>query len=501
MDVIKDSFEVAREHWVLSSLLLLVLLIYAHYVATFTTLKKLGIKGPTPLPLVGNAISVIVNGDSLHDFISNCIKKYGSVFGLYFNKDPCIVVSDPEMIKTIMVKDFEKFHDRPDGGLEFPEPLASMLTVVTGQRWKHIRSILTPTFTSGKLKSMMYIMHEAGDVLVKKMETAAKAGTPIDIHEWQQGVTMEVILSAAFGVKAECQTNAKDKITGYARNAMNPKPWPNLAVMIPFIGPKIGKAIAISPLGFSWGPMIDIAKGIIKNRQNNPTGIRKDMLELMLAAQHPDKKGHILSDDELIAEMVLFLLAGYDTSSNVLSLLCYHLAVYPEIQEKLVEEIKQVCELPDTTNYEEIKNMPYLEACISETLRLYPPGFIISRTVDESCTIEGVPFKKGMSVLIPVYSIQRDEKYWPEPEAFKPERFMPENKESLNQFAYLPFGAGPRNCIGMRFAQMEIKTVMTRLLQRYRLVRAPETPVPISVKPRAVLAPAEQVWIKIEKRE
>lgn len=128
-------------------------------------------------------------------------------------------------------------------------------------------------------------------------------------------------------------------------------------------------------------------------------------------------------------------------------------------------------------------------------------GFIISRTVDESCTIEGVPFKKGMSVLIPVYSIQRDEKYWPEPEAFKPERFMPENKESLNQFAYLPFGAGPRNCIGMRFAQMEIKTVMTRLLQRYRLVRAPETPVPISVKPRAVLAPAEPVWIKIEKRE
>ena len=94
----------------------------------------------------------------------------------------------------------------------------------------------------------------------------------------------------------------------------------------------------------------------------------------MLAAQHPDRKGHILSDDELIAEMVLFLLAGYDTSSNVLSLLCYYLAVYPEIQEKLVAEIKQVCEFPDTTNYEEIRNMPYLEACISETLRLYPPG-------------------------------------------------------------------------------------------------------------------------------
>ena len=123
--MINESIEVAREHWVLTSLLLLTILIYAHYVATFTSLKKLGIKGPTPLPLLGNAISVIVNGNSLHDFLGNCAKEYGSVFGLYFNKDPCIVVSDPEMIKTILVKDFDKFHDRPVSLLyfsRFPNP-------------------------------------------------------------------------------------------------------------------------------------------------------------------------------------------------------------------------------------------------------------------------------------------------------------------------------------------------------------------------------------------
>ena len=94
----------------------------------------------------------------------------------------------------------------------------------------------------------------------------------------------------------------------------------------------------------------------------------------MLAAQHPEKKGHKLTDDEVIAEMVLFMLAGYDTSSNILALTSYHLAIYPEIQEKVAEEISRVCESPDSVTYDEIKEMPYLEACISETLRLYPPG-------------------------------------------------------------------------------------------------------------------------------
>ena len=94
----------------------------------------------------------------------------------------------------------------------------------------------------------------------------------------------------------------------------------------------------------------------------------------MLAAQHPDKKGDQLTDDEVVAEMVLFILAGYDTSSNVLALTCYHFAVFPDAQEKVLEEINRVCKSPDAVTYDEIQNMPYLEACISETLRLYPPG-------------------------------------------------------------------------------------------------------------------------------
>lgn len=128
-------------------------------------------------------------------------------------------------------------------------------------------------------------------------------------------------------------------------------------------------------------------------------------------------------------------------------------------------------------------------------------GFAVTRTIDKSCTINGVPFKKGMGVLIPIYALHRDKEFWSEPEAFKPERFLPENKDDIVPFTYMPFGNGPRNCIGMRFAMMEIKTILARILQQYRLLRCPETPVPLKVFPKAVLAPGEPILVRFEKRE
>ncbi len=128
-------------------------------------------------------------------------------------------------------------------------------------------------------------------------------------------------------------------------------------------------------------------------------------------------------------------------------------------------------------------------------------GFVLSRKVTESCTISNIPFHKGTAVFVPAYTIHHDAEYWPEPEAFKPERFLPENKESITPFTYMPFGDGPRSCVAMRFAYMEMKTVLVRVLQKYRFVRGPETSVPIKVKPRAVLAPGEPVLVRVEKRD
>jgi len=351
------------------------------------------------------------------------------------------------------------------------------------------------------LKGMMYIMEKAGDVLLQKIGSAIERNEAVDIHKWQQSVTMEVILSAAFGTESESQTNPDDKVTKYAKDAMNPKPYALAALLIPVLGKRLYKRLALTSWGLNLTPLINIAKSIIKARQEGGGEFRMDMLQNMLSAQHPEKKGHKLNDNELIAQMVVSLLGGYHTVSCTLSLVCYHLAVYPDIQEKVFEEISHIYASREKVTHDELKDLLYLQACISETLRLYPPGFFITRTINQSCTIKDIPFKKGMGVCIPIYALHRDEEFWQEPDSFKPERFLPENKDSINQFAYLPFGSGPRSCIGMRFAMMEIKTILVKMLQKYRLVRGPETPVPFKMQTTGDFAPAEPVMVRFENRE
>ena len=127
-------------------------------------------------------------------------------------------------------------------------------------------------------------------------------------------------------------------------------------------------------------------------------------------------------------------------------------------------------------------------------------GFLTAREVTQACTINGIYFRKGMSVFIPIHAFHHDEAYFPDPETYKPERFLPENKGSINPYTYMPFGMGPRNCIGMRMALLEMRVILVRMLQKYRLLKCPETRVPIKVKPKTVLCPAEPVMIQAERR-
>eukprot|EP00794_Sanderia_malayensis_P005402 gene5402-6078_t len=497
----KDGAQYLLDHWVLTTVLAVVSFVYLHYITAYGKLRKLGFKGPTPWPVIGTSFDLI-RGKDMHLVLDENVKKYGKLFGMYFFRSPSVVVADIEMLKTILVKDFEKFHDRPIFA-DFPQPMASMLTSITGQKWKNVRSILTPTFTSGKLKQMMFIMQEASDTLVEKLEQAAIKSEAVDIHGWLQRITLEVIISSSFGIKTESQTNPDDKLVEMAKKAMDPGILPIAIAMVPFIGKYLSRLISSSRFGVGMAPLAKVSRNIIKTRQESSKNgeQRKDLLSLMLNSQSPENKGYHLTDDEVIAQMILFMLAGYDTSSNTLALTCYNFVVFPEVQEKVYQEILSVCGAGDeTVTYDHVQKMPYLEACISETLRLYPPGFALNRIVTQSCTLNGVKFEKGMSVIVPVYSLHHDKQYWPDPELYKPERFLPENKDSIPPFAYLPFGDGPRNCVGMRFAWMEVKVVLVRMLQKCRLVRRPETNVPIKMCVKTVLTPANPVFVGVEKR-
>ncbi|XP_035215013.1 cytochrome P450 3A19-like [Stegodyphus dumicola] len=189
-----------------------------------------------------------------------------------------------------------------------------------------------------------------------------------------------------------------------------------------------------------------------------------------------------LSHDELVAQCVIFFLAGYETTASTLSFITYALALNQDVQDKLREEVDEAIKANNgELTYDAIQSMKYLDNVISETLRLYSPAIRTERYAEADYKLgdTGITIPKGMVITIPIYAIHRDPKYYPDPEKFNPDRFSPEERAKRDQYTYLPFGHGPRNCMGMRFALMEIKICLAEVVRNFKIKRCPQTKVPL----------------------
>ncbi|XP_068743044.1 cytochrome P450 3A8-like isoform X2 [Montipora capricornis] len=478
-------------------------------IAPFRTLKNIfgdQVPGPMPLPFIGNMLDSLRHKGLMHIQLDEYYKKYGDVFGMFlFGSYPTLVVADLEMVKQVYVKDFQAFHDRPVL-FKFPEPLDKMLAVVEGDEWKRIRNTLTPTFSAHKMKQMVPLMNSACDILMKKFEEISSTGETFDILSYFQGLTMDVILRCAFGIQADSQNNPDEPAITAAKRAINGSASQRAIITILSLLPFGDKIINAFPriLARNMEEMLGISKQIIavkKSAESNAS--RKDLLDLMLIAAQDETlpKTKRLTDAEVLAQSVVFLIAGYETSSTTLGFVAYFLATNPDVQAKLQKEIDSVWDDESKMpSYETVNGLPYLDMVISETLRIYPPAVAIHRTCTENCLLKGLKVPKGLVVTIPLYSLHMDPKVWPQPDKFDPERFTPEAKQSRDPYVYMPFGHGPHNCIGIRFAHMEMKLVLARILKKYSFQTAQDTKIPPEVIIRATLV-AKEIKLKITKRE
>jgi len=245
--------------------------------------------------------------------------------------------------------------------------------------------------------------------------------------------------------------------------------------------------------------ILNVADQVISVSKEQEELTEKNLLELMLKANTPG--GKKLTDDEIAAQAIGFLLAGSDTTSVTLSLTCFYLAMNPEVQDKLKHEIDSVwTDEHEMPSYETVRELPYLDMVIAETLRLHPTVPFLMRECVHECKVKELTIPKGGQVFIPIYSIHRDPTIWPNPEKYDPERFSSEAKQSRDPYLYLPFGSGPRNCIGMRFAQMELKLVLARILKKYKLEVAADTVIPPRVKTNITLVIDGGVNLKLKSR-
>ncbi|KAM4631584.1 cytochrome P450 3A24-like [Discoglossus pictus] len=471
--------DLSMETWTLLALFLTLLILYGIW--PYGLFKKLGIPGPRPLPFIGT-FHTIKNG--LFEADMECFKKYGNIWGLYDGRRPLLAVLDPAIIKAVLVKEcFTIFTNRRI--LPLAGPLETAVSVANDEQWKRIRTVLSPTFTSGKLKQMFPLIKHYGDLLVKNIQKKVdNKETSFNMKDIFGAYSMDVVLSTSFSVNIDSINNPNDPFVTNSNKLFQFSLFNPLiitTVLFPFLVPLLKKMnfciFSLDVLNF----FMDAIKNIKEKRQKGIHKDRVDFLQNMVDSQTNEEGNHgykELSDTEVMAQALIFILAGYETTSTTLMFVAYNLAVHPDVQSKLQEEIDTLLPNKAPPTYDALMQMEYLDMVINENFRLYPSGGgRIERLCKKTTEINGVTIPKGVVVVIPVFVLHRNPEIWPEPEEFQPERFSQENRESQDPYNFLPFGAGPRNCIGMRFALLNIKLALTVLLQNFTFRTCKETPI------------------------
>ncbi|XP_053766379.1 cytochrome P450 3A12 [Desmodus rotundus] len=497
MDLI-PSF--STETWVLLATSLV--LIYLYGTHTHGIFKKLGIPGPTPLPFVG---TVLGYRRGLAEFDQECFKKYGRIWGFYDGRQPMLAITDPDLIKAVLVKEcYSVFTNRRAvGPVGF---MKSAITVAEDENWKRIRTLLSPTFTSGKLKEMFPIIGQYGDVLVRNLRKEAEKGKPITLKDIFGAYSMDVITSTSFGVNIDSLNNPQDPFVENIKILLKFNIFDPLflsIILFPFLTP------VFEVLNIHLFPkrVTDFFKKSIErmkeSRLQDKQKHRVDFLQLMINSQNSkETDSHkALSDLELIAQSIIFIFAGYETTSTSLSFLMYLLATHPDVQQKLQKEIDATFPNKAPPTYDALIQMEYLDMVLNESLRLFPVVGRLERVCKKDVEINGVFIPKGTGVIVPSFILHQDPEYWSEPEEFRPERFSKSNKDSINPYAYLPFGNGPRNCIGMRFALMNMKVAAVRVLQNFSFKPCKETQIPLKVESQGITQPQKPIVLMAELRD
>lgn len=521
-------------------------LLYWYSIYPYSVLDKCGIKHPKPMPFFGNMFLFRQGFFGGH---MDLITTYGRVCGYYLGRRPVVVVADPDMLREVMVKRFHSFPNRMTIR-SATKPMSDCLLMLKNEHWKRVRSILTPSFSAARMKEMVPLINTATASLMANLSAYAESGETFDIHRCFGCFTMDVIASVAFGTQVDSQNDPEDPFVHHAQKFFSFsffRPIMFVFIAFPFLIAPLMSRIPNKRRDEMNGFFISCIQKIIRQRDEQPADQRRrDFLQLMLdvrsskecvSLEHFDVVNHadelappssspsssppsspssepkgnhaagprgqkrMMTEDEIVGQAFIFLLAGYETSSNTLAFTCYLLAVHPDCQRRAQSEVDLFYSRHDSPDYNNVQELTYLDMVVSEALRLYPPGFRFARDVDEDIVINGQLLPKGATLEIPAGFLHYDPEYWPEPEKFIPERFTAEAKADRHPFVYLPFGAGPRSCVGMRLAQLEIKMALVHVFRRFNVVACSETKVPLELKSFTTLGPKDGIIVKITKRE
>ncbi|PHN05957.1 cytochrome P450 [Flavilitoribacter nigricans] len=432
---------------------------------------------------------------NLPDFVRNPIpslNRYlwasGDTFLLFLTPGTkAMVTTRPELIQYVLQKNHRNYKKSYLQTEHLAHFIGRGLLTSNGAYWLQQRRLIQPGFHRKKLAGLMGIMNREIDKYLEQWHERARKGESVEIAHEMMLLTFNVVSRSLFstGVAVSTLNRLSQNFNAIQSFIVKPIRQPYLIPWYKLTGEwKKHERIAAD--------LKEIVLSIIRQRKQSEER-HDDLLDMLLEARYEDT-GEGMTDQQLLEECLILLVAGHETTANAMAWAWYLLGRHPEAVDKLRTEIGSVLG-KKAPGFDTLPQLEYVNSVLQEVMRLYPPAWILDRIPIEDDEFEGLSLPKGRIIGLYIYGIHHDPQYWPEPEKFDPDRFTKDATRQRPSFAYLPFGGGPRLCIGANFAMMEMQMMLVRILQHFEMTL--EQDVPVGLAPYISLQPDREIYIKL----
>lgn len=411
-------------------------------------------------------------------------QRYGKNFFLPVGGSRNTLLStDPELVQHVLQRNHRNYQKSEIQSTQLAKYLGQGLLTNNGDDWLRQRRLIQPGFHRERLQHLVALMQEVIDEQVGQLEEAAAARRPVDSLAFTLETAFRIIARTLFS-----QGLDEQELHGLSRGITELQEFVITPIRLPFLRPILRWTGVEGRYLRKSARLFGRLQRLIDERRRGGEP-RDDLLQMLLDSRYEDT-GEPMEAHRLLEELVVLFVAGHETSANALTWTLYLLSRHPEAAARIRQEVGQA-----PLDVGRLRELPYLTQVIEESMRLYPPAWITDRVALADDSFNGIPIPAGTVVAPFIYGLHHHPEYWPEPERFQPERFSPEARSQRPAFAYIPFGAGPRLCIGSNFAMMEMQLVIASIVRRFDLRLLNEKLV--GKRALVTVRPDRQVWLGV----
>ena len=384
---------------------------------------------------------------------------HGDIYRVYVpaRQSHTYVIHHPDDVKRVLVSNHRNY--TKGLGLDRVKILLGKgLMTSEGELWTRQRYMIQPFFHRRIITRFAEVIGRANSQLLTRWEELARRQEPVNLTDEMSALTLEIVLRAIFGRDLE---RMAAELGGNPFEVVTKEQGRNLQ------------------FAFKFRSLTKLVAGLIERRRREKEE-HFDYVAMLMSARDKES-GEPMSERQLIDEILTLVVAGHETTASGLNWTWYLLSRHPEVEARLHVELDAVPE-ESSPSLAQMEQLAYTQQVINEALRLYPPGWLLSRRTVQPDVLSGYEIPAGANVLLPLYLLHRHPRYWKEPDRFLPERFAPDHEAERPRFAYMPFAAGPRHCIGETFALYEMLMHLQRVARHFRLLHVPDQPIELEAQ-------------------